>query len=116
MQSRRGGPRKKFKCTIKDLRDTLNESANSDVAITALAEVMNVPVNSATSVSLYINFSPIEEPVTNSPTAETITEMTLTPAKDHLNTKIVLHTFAKDTLTSEPVLQIASNLPLVLSY
>lgn len=56
MQSRRGGSRKKFKCTIKELddfRDTTDVSTNGDAATNGPAEVNKEPDNDATSAGFH---------------------------------------------------------------
>jgi len=83
MLDKRGGSRKKFKCTIKEVDDTIVEFTNNDATTIAPAEAIKEPVNNTTSADSSIDDYPFEKPLTNSPTVETITEVKIMPVKDH---------------------------------
>ncbi|KAH8595424.1 hypothetical protein B0O99DRAFT_686843 [Bisporella sp. PMI_857] len=105
MQSRHGGSRKKFKCTIKEANgsnNTIDESTNSGAVTNAPAEVIKEPVKNTISAGLSINLCPSDKPLTNSLIAETTIEMTLIPAKDHLNTETTPYIVGNGTFTSDP--------------
>jgi hypothetical protein len=88
--------------TVDGIRDTIDESSNSNAATNVLAEVIQEPLNNVTSAGLSTNFYLFDKPLSNSPTAESTTEMTAMSVKDYSNTETALCTVGKDTSTSKP--------------
>jgi hypothetical protein len=87
---------------VDGVRDTIDESPNSDATANALAEVIQEPVINATSTGMSTNSHPFNKPLSNSPTAEITAEMTAASAKDHTNAETALYTVGEDTPISEP--------------
>ncbi|PVH67948.1 hypothetical protein DL98DRAFT_599954 [Cadophora sp. DSE1049] len=84
---------------VDGVRDTTDKFPNSDPATNAPSEVIQKPVNKATSAAPSTLF---EKPPSNNPIAETTTGTTTVSAEDHSNNTTALYTAGGDAPTSDP--------------
>jgi hypothetical protein len=87
---------------VDGVRDTTDESPDSDPATNAPSEVIQELVNSTASAAPSTNSSLFDKPPSNDPTAETTTGTTAVSAGDHSNNTTTLYTAGGGAPASDP--------------
>ena len=82
--------------------ESTDESANSEAATKAPAEIIQEPVNNATSAEPPTNSDLFDKPISNGAAAEATTDTTAMSANEHSNNATAPHSAGEHTPRSEP--------------
>jgi hypothetical protein len=82
--------------------ESTDESANSEATTKAPAEIIQEPVNNATSAKPPTNSDLFDKPISNGAAAKATTDTTAMSANEHSNNATAPHSASKHTPRSEP--------------